>query len=670
MGKQRLLSLDDLYSYYEQLGQNIHFSSNDDLKNIVIQTPGMVQFQKNNKDIEGLRPVVLYACHTLKNNNQSFISEKAMKAALPSFSNRPILANIIEVDDKHEFNTHAFHVDEDDNIVYDEIPIGIIPESCGAKLEYDEDKEKTYCVVNGYVFEEYAPLAVEILEREEECPCSVELSVRELSYDSKEKVLNIDDFFFSGVTILGKTEDGKDVQPGMAGSNIKLADFSAQNNSITYSRAELINDITQAVINQLNSDIETDVSEKTKEGGNRVFSKLLEQYGKTAEDIEFDYANMSDEELENAFKTAFDGEEEQTEETPSDQDVADAVIELINALPVTVATTDEEQITAARTAYDALTDEQKALVSAEVLALLTGAEASLGEAKAAAANQTAATAVSDAIDALTAANNVTLDDVDAIVAARQAYDSLTAAQKALVESSVVEKLEAAEEALNVVRANQDDDAAPRKKKNNELTYTVEIDGEVKTFSVSLIDKLNALSNLVNNTYGDVDGTFYDVDAYDEDKYVIMHDYWRNKHYRQSYAVKKDIYSLKGDRVEVFAQYLTSDEIAKLDNIKSDYAIISEKVAKYDAEPSKMEILNSDEYFQVADTAEFAELKNVEKHFDMTVDEVRKAADDLLLAYAKNNKLDFTASGKKPVGMKKLDNQKGKKPGRYGNLFKK
>ena len=669
MGKQRLLSLDDLYNYYEQLGQNIHFSSNDDLKNIVIQTPGTVSFQKKDKDIEGLRPVVLQACHTLKNNNQSSISEKAMKSALPSFSNRPILANIIEVDDKHEFNTHAFHVDEDDNIVYDEIPIGIIPESCGAKLKYDEDKEKTYCVVNGYVFEEYAPIAVEILEREQECPCSVELSVRELSYDSKEKVLNIDDFFFSGVTILGKTEDGKDVQPGMAGSNIQLADFSAENNSIAFSTTELINDITQAVINRLNGDIETNVSTKTKEGGNRVFNQLLEQYGKTAEDIEFDYANMSDEELENAFKIAFDGEEP-AEETPSDQDVADAVIELINALPVTVATTDEEQITAARTAYDALTDEQKALVSAEVLALLTGAEASLGEAKAAAANQTAATTVSDAINAPTAANSVTLDDADAIIAARQAYDSLTAAQKALVESTVVDKLEAAEEALNVIRTNQNDDVAPKKKKNNELTYTVEIDGDVKTFSVSLVDKLNALSNLINNTYGEADDTYYDVDAYDEDKYVIMHDYWRNKHYRQSYAVKKDVYSLKGDRVEVFARYLTNDEIAKLENMKADYAVVADKVTKYEAEPMKMEILNSDEYSQVADSVEFTELKNVEKHFDMTVDEVREAADALLLAYAKSNKLDFSASGKKLVGMKKLDNQKGKKPGRYGNLFKK
>lgn len=109
---------------------------------------------------------MLQACHTLKNANQSFISEKSMKSALPSFSNRPILANIIDVDGQPEFNTHAFHMDEDDNIVYDEIPIGTIPESCDARLEFDEDKGRNYCVVNGYIFEEYAPVAIEILERE------------------------------------------------------------------------------------------------------------------------------------------------------------------------------------------------------------------------------------------------------------------------------------------------------------------------------------------------------------------------------------------------------------------------------------------------------------------------------------------------------------------------
>ena len=36
-------------------------------------------------------------------------------------------------------------------IVYDEFPVGIVPESCDAKLEYDEEKDKTYlqiCVSN------------------------------------------------------------------------------------------------------------------------------------------------------------------------------------------------------------------------------------------------------------------------------------------------------------------------------------------------------------------------------------------------------------------------------------------------------------------------------------------------------------------------------------------
>ena len=58
------------------------------------------------------------------------------------------------------------------------------------------------------------------------------MSIRELSYEAKQKYLNIEDFWFSGVTILGKNEYGDEVKPGMTGSNIKLADFSADNNSL------------------------------------------------------------------------------------------------------------------------------------------------------------------------------------------------------------------------------------------------------------------------------------------------------------------------------------------------------------------------------------------------------------------------------------------------------
>ena len=130
-----------------------------------------------------------------------------MKAALPSFANRPILGFIHEVDGEPEFYAHNMHIGEDDEIIYDEIPVGIIPESGEPHLEVNEDNGKTYVVVNGYIFEDYTK-AADILRKHGECYCSVELSIRELSYDAAEKVLNIEDFWFSGVTVLGFDEEG------------------------------------------------------------------------------------------------------------------------------------------------------------------------------------------------------------------------------------------------------------------------------------------------------------------------------------------------------------------------------------------------------------------------------------------------------------------------------
>jgi len=209
MGNIRLLSLENLYEFYVSQGKSVKFNADDEHTNIIVQLPGVMKFESSDKDTEGLRPVVLQACHTGENKNHSYISDKSMKAALPSFSNRPILGYIHEVDGQPEFYTHCMHLDENDEIVYDEIPIGTIPESCNAHLKYDDEKDKTYCVVNGYIYEEYAPKAIEILEREDECSCSVELSVRELSYNAKDKILQIDDYFYSGVTILGKTPEGE-----------------------------------------------------------------------------------------------------------------------------------------------------------------------------------------------------------------------------------------------------------------------------------------------------------------------------------------------------------------------------------------------------------------------------------------------------------------------------
>ena len=326
MAKKRLLYIEDLYDFYSnKYKRSTKFSAEKTGEPLVVQVHGRVNFDESDKNKDGLLPVHLQSCHTDLNVNGSNIDSSVMEAALPSFSNRPILGYIHKVttdenpEGQWEFNSHNMHEDENGDVVYDEYPIGIIPESCNAQLVYDEEKKKTYCEVDGYIFEEYSK-AAEILQREEECSVSVELSIRELSYDAKQKFLNIEDFWFSGVTILGKTPQGNEVKPGMTGSNIKLADFSSKNNSLFEDYESKMVEL-QARIENLetacfNKEQSSSVHTLTKEGGNEEnmtkFEELLAKYNKTVEDVTFDYENLSDEELEAKFAEAF-GEDNETD---------------------------------------------------------------------------------------------------------------------------------------------------------------------------------------------------------------------------------------------------------------------------------------------------------------------------------------------------------------------
>lgn len=326
MAKKRLLYIEDLYDFYSnKYKRSTKFSAEKTGEPLVVQVHGRVNFDESDKNKDGLLPVHLQSCHTDLNVNGSNIDSSVMEAALPSFSNRPILGYIHKVttdenpEGQWEFYSHNMHEDENGDVVYDEYPIGIIPESCNAQLVYDEEKKKTYCEVDGYIFEEYSK-AAEILQREEECSVSVELSIRELSYDAKQKFLNIEDFWFSGVTILGKTPQGNEVKPGMTGSNIKLADFSSKNNSLFEDYKSKMVEL-QARIENLetacfNKEQSSSVRTLSKEGGNKEsmtkFEELLAKYNKTVEDVTFDYSELSDEELEAKFAEVF-GEDNNTD---------------------------------------------------------------------------------------------------------------------------------------------------------------------------------------------------------------------------------------------------------------------------------------------------------------------------------------------------------------------
>ena len=314
---KRWLTLDNLYDFYVSQNKSVRFNAQEAGGCLAVLVPATIQtFEKDEQS--SLVPIHLKACHTDRNRNGSSIKESVMKSKLSTFHNKPILAFIHEVNGEEEFGGHEMH-EENDEIVYDEIPVGVIPESCNCHLEYDKEKDKTYVHADGYLFGQYNH-APQILERKGgESKVSVELNVYELSYDAKEKVLNIDDFEFAGVTMLGVDEEGNEIGEGMEGANVTLADFSVENNST-------INEKLLKEIEKLNATLSTfNINSSLKEGGKTEmkFEEILAKFGKTFDDIDFEYENMSEEEFEAKLNELFT----EVEETPSEEDEIDTKIE-------------------------------------------------------------------------------------------------------------------------------------------------------------------------------------------------------------------------------------------------------------------------------------------------------------------------------------------------------
>lgn len=560
---KRLLYLEDLYDFYSaKYKRSTHFSFKKTGEPIVVQVHGKINFEESDKNKDGLMPVHLQSCHTNLNVNNSNIEESVMASALPSFSNRPILGYIHKVitdenpEGQWEFYGHNCH-EEDGETVYDEVPVGIIPESCNAQLIYDEEKDKTYCEVDGYIFEEYSR-AAEILQREGECAVSVELSIRELSYDGKLKCLNIEDFWFSGVTILGKNEYGETIKPGMTGSNIKLADFSADNNSL-FTKYENKMIEFQERLKKLESTCSN--IQLSKEGGNDKnmdkFNELLEKYGKTAEDIEFEYEDMTDEELESKFEEVFGKLEENSASEPSNDEGAD----------------------------NGETSEENPEVKED----------------------------------------------------------------------------------NACGGGGSGSTKKKKKNSIECSYTVK--DEVKTFEVSLQDKIYSIQDLVNQTYAEADNTYYGVSVFNS--YVIMCDYWSGRYFKQSYTDENDVYTLTGDRVEVFAEFVTADEQKELESMRSNYEALKEfkeTTEKNELHAKREEILNNEKFASISDSDEFKELvKNIDNYSPEDLEKEAK------IIFADNVSIKTFAQNieKKNTTMKVFANvNKSNKDNPYGNLFSK
>lgn len=477
----KIMTINDLYSFFSQKSENVKFNSKIDNKNLFVRMDGM--FETEEYDADEFRMFAkLRLCHTGENRNGSYFEKKTIKEAIPSLYNMPILAEIKDFDGELDFTTHSYYQNDDGEIEYIEKPVGVVPESCKPSFVYDEEKDKTYLEATGIIYKEYSK-ASEIMERKGTTKISIEVSIDELSYNAKDRVMIIDKFHFLGVTLLGKNVDSDgeiyEVEEGMEGANATIEDFSVSTLPSNY--ADVLANFEKRL-----SDIENKTCRKEEIGEMLDIEKFEEN-----ESVETEVEKVETTEVEET-----ENEDVKTEETTEDE--TETEVENSND-EAEVENTDEE------------TDEESS-------------------------------------------------------------------------------------------------------EDYSVTYSATHKGKVLEYSVTLTQKLNALYELVNDTYCE-DGDWYSVDA--DDKFVYMYGWYHS--YKQKYRVRKDIYSLVGDREEVFATWLTQEEIDKLEESKAEF----ERVSKELDGIKKDNFLNSESFDVVRNTTKFKEL--CEKKDEFALDELKEKA---------------------------------------------
>ena len=316
----KILTLDNLYQFFVEQNKSVNFSSKENGNPIVVSMPANFEISEN--DMPGMLKLKLKVCHIDTNRNGSHISKENMEKAMPTLKYRPILAYIHQLDDgTYDFYAHNMEIVEDENgeekINYIEKQVGCFTTD-EPYLEYDKDNDKTYVNAYAVIPEEYTE-AANIIRRKNGTKVSCELVIDELSYNAKEKYLDLTSFYFGGCTLLGCDENGNEIGEGMLGSRADIADFCHKKPVFDYQEklVEMLDRLNNTLSNFNKNNTEEGVREEMSH-----FDELLEKYGFTVEELDFDYENMSDEELDIAFED-FKCRKKKYEEEEQDADSED-----------------------------------------------------------------------------------------------------------------------------------------------------------------------------------------------------------------------------------------------------------------------------------------------------------------------------------------------------------
>ena len=588
MRNKTLLTIDDLVKFCEEQ-KFAKFSSNETGYKLAVKVPTTFESEDSvDENHRGMKKVKIKIFHTGINRNKSRVSKESAERAMKTIPDRPVLAAIHQLDDGswdfegHEMKTVRNEETGEDETVYIESQVGSFS-SEPAFWEHDDKLDKDFVCAYAYIAEDYTR-TTSILEEKNGTKNSCELVIEELSYDAKEKVLDLDDFYLNASTFLGSRDvDGEkqEIAEGMEGSRADIVDFSEAHNSVLIDLQTRLSNI-EYKLEKVCFNNNTQINQK---GGNDLvkFEELLKKYNVTVDDITFDYDGLSDEELEQKFAETFDDDGG----AASDDGTGDAGTVDGNSDPE--PTSDEN------------------------------ADEGNGDAD----------PVEEPVNEEGAGETQEEEPV-----------SEESEDEPVVTSDGSEENPVEEEACGT-------DGKKKKK------YSITVDEKSANFEIALDEKIWALSDLVNTQYGESDNCWYSVKVYEN--YLIMSDYWTGIAYKQTYSQDGDNFSLTGDRVEVYATYLTKEELDEVEAMRSNYASLVEY--KENAEFAKLhtqreEILNAEKYNDLRDTDEFKTL--VENMDQYNLVDLEKEAKVIFADFITSNAGTFSAHTSETKSKKKFN----------------
>ena len=306
MAKKKMMTLDDLYMFFVQQNKSFNFSSKDSGEPIVVTSNGNFA-EEQSDDMPGMLKLKLKNCHIDTNRNGSHISRENMEKAMPTLKYRPILAYIHELSDgTKDFYSHNIEFVEDENgetqAVYLEKQVGCFTVD-DPWLEYDNEMDKTYVMAYAVIPEEYTETA-DIIRRKGGTKVSTELVINELSYNAKEKYLDLTDFYFGATTLLGCDEDGNEIGEGMLGSRADITDFCHKEPIFTY-QDKLIE-----TLEKLNITLSS-FNKNSEEGGNKEMDNFEQEVVEEVVETEVEEPVVEHDEVEETVVE--DNEVEETE---------------------------------------------------------------------------------------------------------------------------------------------------------------------------------------------------------------------------------------------------------------------------------------------------------------------------------------------------------------------